>query len=184
MRFRGAAACSAGLFGALFRTRFTPLLAFLGLIMLAGGAAVMSGVAAGPNALVVVGSGLVGLGVGASVAPALFISGFSLASANIQRVFALVELLRGVAAFMAAPVILHLAMTTGRTPAVGMRTAMWVCMGLALGGASIAGYLFVLGRARLQVPDIDRWLDGEEPAWESPPLAAAIRGERATVAAG
>lgn len=105
----GAAAATAALFGILFRTRFVPVLAIGGMITLAGGAAVLSGVTHGPDALVLVGSGLVGLGVGASVSPALFIAGFSLRSAQIQRVFALVELLRGVAAFIAAPLLLHIA---------------------------------------------------------------------------
>ncbi len=59
----GAAAAAAALFGVLFRTRFIPLLPFAGMVMLSGGAAVLSGVAGGPQALVVVGSGLVGLGV-------------------------------------------------------------------------------------------------------------------------
>jgi MFS family permease len=173
----GAALATAVLFGVLFRTRFIPLFAFAGLVMLSGGAAVLSGVADGPNALVAVGSGLVGLGVGASVSPALFIAGFSLQSDQIQRVFAVVELLRGVAAFMVAPIVLHLAKSTGATPAAGIRTGIWVCFGIAAGGALIAGYLFVLGRARLQAPKLERWLEGDGPAFDSPPLAAGIRGE-------
>ena len=58
------------------------------------------------SVLVAVGSGLIGLGVGASVSPALFISGFSLHSAQIQRAFTF-ELARGVAAFLVAPVLLY-----------------------------------------------------------------------------
>ena len=176
----GAALATAVLFGLLFRTRFIPLLAFGGLIVLSGGAAVLSGVASGPNALVVVGSGLVGIGVGASVSPALFIAGFSQRSSQIQRVFAVVELLRGVAAFLVAPIILHLAKTTTTSdPAVGIRTGMWVCLGITATGALIAGYLFVLGRARLQAPKLETWLEGEGPAFDSPPLADGIRGESA-----
>jgi hypothetical protein len=55
-----------------------PVLAVGGTVLLAGGAAVLTGVAHGPDALVVVGSGLIGLGVGASVSTALFVTGFSL----------------------------------------------------------------------------------------------------------
>jgi len=44
-----------------------------------------------------------GLGVGALVSPALYVVGFSLRSSEIQRVFALVELVRGVTAFLVAP---------------------------------------------------------------------------------
>jgi hypothetical protein len=61
---------------------------------------------AGPAVIMLaVGAGLIGFGVGASVSPALFITGFSLRSAQIQRIFALVELLRGVTAFLAAPIL-------------------------------------------------------------------------------
>ena len=48
----------------------------LDMVMLSGGIAVMSGVARGSEAFVLIGSGLVGIGVGASVSPALFIAGF------------------------------------------------------------------------------------------------------------
>lgn len=101
----------------------------------------MSGMASGPNALIAVGSGLLGLGVGASVSPALFIAGFSLRSEEIQRVFALIELLRGVAAFMVAPIVLHLAETVGSTPQSGIGVAVWVCFGIAAFGGLTAAYL-------------------------------------------
>jgi MFS family permease len=174
----GAAAATAVLFGLILRTRLIPLLALGGLVMLSAGALVLTGVASGPNALVVVGSGLVGLGVGASVSPALFTAGFSLPSDQIQRVFAVVELLRGVAAFMFAPIVLHLSKTIARTPAEGTRIGVWLCFAIASGGALVAGYLYVLGRLRLHPPKLERWLEGEGPAFDSPPLAACIRGER------
>jgi MFS family permease len=172
----GGAFLAAALFGLLVRTRFMALLPFVGLIVLAGGIVIVTGVATGPQTLVIVGSGLLGLGVGSAVAPALFVAGFSLASAQIQRVFALIELLRAVAAFMAAPVILHIAMTVNGGPkAAGLSTALWVCFGLAVSGSLISLYIWILGRARLQAPDTERWEEGEEPAWDSPPLAAGIR---------
>jgi MFS family permease len=175
----GAAVGAAILFGLLFRTRFVPVLALGGMVMLAAGGAVLTGVASGPEALVLIGSGLVGLGVGASVSPALFIAGFSLRSAQIQRVFALVELLRGVAAFLAGPVLLHLAMTVSSEPSDGTGTAIWVCVGIVAGAGVFAACLMILGRARLQRPDLESWAEGDEPAWDSPPLAAGIRAGRA-----
>ncbi len=174
----GGAVATAILFGLLFRTRYTPLLALAGTALLAGGAAVLSGVVSGPHVLVIVGSGLVGLGVGASVSPALFISGFSLPSGQIQRVFALVELLRGVAAFLVAPILLHLATTVAASPTAGIPIAIWVAFGIAAGGGVLAAYVLLLGGARLQRPDLDRWGRGEEPAWESPPVAARLRDDR------
>jgi MFS family permease len=169
----GAAVLTAALFGALFRTRFTPLLAIGGLVMLAA-AALVTGLASGGDAVVAVSTALIGLGVGASVSPALFIAGFSLRSAQIQRVFALVELLRGVAAFLAAPVLLYLAMAIGASPATGTRAAAWICLAIAAGGGLAAAALFLLGGGRLQKPDLDRWTEGE-PAWDSPPLGARLR---------
>ena len=174
----GAAVAAAILFGLIFRTRFVPVIALAGMVMLTAGAAVLTGVAHGPEILVIIGSGLVGLGVGASVSPALFIAGFSLRSAQIQRVFALIELLRGVAAFLAAPLLLHLAMTVSPQLPTGIETSIWVCLGIAAGGGLLAFGVIVAGRARLQRPDLERWEKGEEPAWDSPPLAAGIRGER------
>ena len=171
----GGAAATAVLFGLLFKTRLIPALAIGAMVMLAGGAAVLSGVAHGPDALVLVGSGMIGLGVGGSVSPALFMAGLSLASASIQRVFALIELLRGVAAFLVAPILLDLAQTVRGGPPRGTGIAIWVCFGLAAGGGLVAALVFVLGGARLQRPDLETWVEGEEPAFESPPLAARLR---------
>jgi MFS family permease len=175
----GGAVLMAALFGAVFRTRFVPVLALTGMVLLSGGIAVLTNVVSGAGAIVVVGSGLVGLGVGGSVSPALFIAGFSLQSAQIQRVFALIELLRGVSAFLVAPILLHLATSVAKSPKAGIPIAAWVCFGLAAGGGLVALYLIVLGRARLQAPDLDRWQGEGGTAWESPPLLAGIRGESA-----
>lgn len=100
----------------------------------------------------------------------------SLPSANIARIFALIELLRAVAAFSVGPILVHLATTTGGSPATGTRTALWICMGMAAGGAVLAVYLFVLARAKPHHPQIERWIGGLEPAFNSPALAAALRG--------
>ena len=181
----GAAIATAAAFGLLFRTRFVALLAFLGLLMLAAGAAVFTGVTSGGDAVVLVGSGLVGLGVGASVSPALFTAGFSLKNEQLPRVFALIELLRGVAAFMIGPILLHVAQTVGGNPQSGTKTAIWICLGIALAGAAISALVVLLGRARLQSADLDTWLEGEGPAIHSPPLFAAVReGETAGAVSG
>ena len=180
----GGAVFTAFLFGALIRTRFVPALAWGGLIVLAGGAAVLSGVPSGSQSLVLVGSGLVGLGLGSSVAPALFTTGFSLRAGQLPRVFAMLELLRGAAAFAAGPIIAHLAMTTGATKADGFQNAVWVCFAIAAAGAGVSLYVFILGRGRLQVPDIDHWEQTGEPAWYSPPLAAGIRPQVAAAGNG
>jgi hypothetical protein len=175
----GGALLTAVIFGFLFRSRFMITLPFAGILALAGGIVVASGIAHGPNVLVLIGSGLMGIGVGSAVSPALFVAGFSLASAQIQRVFALIELLRAVAAFMVAPVLLHLAMTVDGGPKhAGVTTGMWICFGIAVAGFVLALYLFILGRVRLEAPDLERWQGGEEAAWDTPKLAAGIRPRR------
>jgi MFS family permease len=167
----GGAVLTALLFGAIFFTRYTPVLAISGLLVLGGAGVVLTGAASGVDALILVGSGGIGLGVGASVSPAIFVTGFSLPSPQLPRVLALVELLRGVAAFLTAPLLLHLAGTVDPRPAVGIETATWVAVGVALGGATLAAGIFSLGRARLQRPDVGPWLEGEKPAIESPGLS-------------
>ncbi|MGN6255925.1 MAG: MFS transporter [Solirubrobacterales bacterium] len=166
----GGAVLTAFLFGAIFFTRFVPAMAFCGLLAVAAAGVVLTGVAGGGDGVVLVGSGVLGVGVGASVSPALFSAGFSLPSKQLPRIFALVELLRGVAAFLAAPLLLHLAETVGATPAAGIETAVWVATGIALLGAAFAAAVYLRGRAALQRPDLERWLEGEEPALHSPPL--------------
>jgi MFS family permease len=123
-----------------------------------------------------VGSLLTGIGLGATVAPALFTAGFSLPSATLQRVFAIVELLRAVAAFMIAPVFVHFALTVGGDPVTGTRIALWVGLGFAVAGAVVPVGIYLLGGARPETPQLDEFMFGDEPAWHSPPLLAAVRG--------
>jgi hypothetical protein len=92
-------------------------------------------------------------------------------------VFAIVELLRGVAAFMTAPLLLHVVKTVAASPAQGSRIGIWICFGLAVAGGLASAYIFLLGRAPLRAPRLEPWLEGEEPALDSPPLLAGVRGE-------
>jgi MFS family permease len=170
----GGAILTAAVFGAILFTRFVPALALTGLVVLGAGGLVLTGVAHGSDAMVLVGTAAIGVGVGASVSPALFATGFSLPSAQLPRIFALVELLRGVAAFLAGPLLLHIAKTVGATPGTGIEAAVWVATGIAFVGAITAVAIFASGGARLRRPDIDTWLDGEEPALPSPLLGARL----------
>jgi hypothetical protein len=145
------------------------------MIFLAAGIAVFRIDVPSTEATTLIGSGLTGIGLGATVAPALFVAGFSLASASLQRVFAIVELMRAVAAFMIAPIFAHFAATTGGSLDAGTGSALWIGLGLALGGAFLGVTIYVLGGARPQAPDIDGFLAGESPAWYSPPLLAKVR---------
>jgi MFS family permease len=171
----GGAVITAILLGVVFKTREIHYLPLVGMASLAAGIAVFLVQVPPTEALALVGSGLTGIGLGATVAPALFVAGFSLPSANLQRVFAIVELLRAVAAFMVAPIFAHLALTVGGSLDAGTEIALWIGLALAVGGALIGVVVYALGGARPQTPDIDRFLAGECPAWYSPPLLAKLR---------
>ena len=123
-----------------------------GMVFLAAGIAVFRIQLPPTQALTLIGSGLTGIGLGASVAPALFIAGFSLPAATLQRVFAIVELLRAVAAFMIAPVFAHLAVTVGGDVKTGTSIALWIGLGLAISRRRRARPDLPLGGARPETP--------------------------------
>ena len=166
--------------GVVLRSRSLQLLPLVGMFVLAAGIVAFALHLPTSQTMTLVGSGLTGLGLGATVAPALFIAGFSVAARNLQRVFAIVELLRAVAAFMVAPIFAHLAATVGSQPYGGVSIALWIGAGLALAGAVIAVSLYMIRGARPAPPDIELFLSGEGAAWYSPPL---VPDRRARVAA-
>jgi MFS family permease len=171
-----AAIVVAGVFAALFRTRFTPLLALCGLLVVIGAAALLLTVLPASGPLLAAVTGMLGLGVAASVSPALFMAGFSLEARMLQRVFALIELLRGVTAFLVAPILLFLVGVLGPTPQIGLVNGVWICLGIAAFGLVGGCVLYLTGRPRLEPPNIDRWQDNaDQPAWSSPPLFAVLR---------
>ena len=53
---------------------------------------------------------------------------------------------------------------------VASHAALRILLGAALGIA-----IYALGGARPQTPDIERFVAGECPAWDSPPLLARVR---------
>ena len=172
--FAGAV-LTAVLLGVVFNKRLIHYLPLGGMVFLAAGIAVFRIQLPPSQGLTLIGSGLIGIGLGATVAPALFVAGFSLPSANLQRVFAIVELLRAVAAFMIAPVFAHFAATVGGSPEAGTGIVLWIGLGLAVSGAAIAVALYALGGARPQTPNLERFMAGQAPAWYSPPLLAGVR---------
>jgi MFS family permease len=166
---------TAVVLGVVLKKRQLHYLPLVGMAFLAAGIGVFRVQLPPTQALTLIGSGLTGIGLGAAVAPALFVAGFSLPAANLQRVFAVVELLRAVAAFMIAPVFAHIAVTVGGNPRTGTGIVLWIGLGIAVGGAAAAVLLYLLGGARPQTPDLERFMDGEGPAWYSPQLLAAVR---------
>jgi MFS family permease len=171
------AVISAVILGQVIRRRAVNYLPFAGMILLAAGIAVFRIEVPSSQLLTLVGSGLTGLGLGATVAPALFVAGFSLPAASLQRVFAIVELFRAVAAFMIAPIFVYFASTANGGLVVGTSVALWIGLGLALGGGVIGAAIYALSGARPQTPNLELFLDQIEPAWYSPPLLARVRSK-------
>ena len=177
--FVGAVAV-ATFFGVLFRTKGVTILAFSGMLCIIAAAAVFLESATSGSVMVGLGAGLLGLGVGASVSPALFMAGFSLRAKQLQRVFALIELLRGVTAFLVAPILLYLVTVLATSKGTGIDLAIWICLGLAGAGFLLALGLYAAGKSELETPDIARWQEEGEPAWASPPMLARLRARDAS----
>lgn len=171
----GGALLTAVVLGVVFKTRGLHYLVLGGMLSLIAGILVLRSQLPPTQTITAVASGLIGLGVGGSVAPALFIAGFSLRNNALQRVFAIIELLRAVAAFMVAPVLVHVALTVGGNPEAGTNAALWICFAIATGGTLTAISLYALARLRPPSPSLETWFEGAAPAWDSPPLLAAIR---------
>lgn len=94
---------AAVLFGFILRTRFIVLFALGGmLILIAAGAMLLEYGTQSGVALRIAALGALGLGAGATVSPALFVSGLPLQASMLGRIFALIELVRSVADFVIA----------------------------------------------------------------------------------
>ncbi len=168
------AVITALILGRVISRRSLHYLPWAGLVALAAGIAVFRIEVPPSQALTLVGSTLTGLGLGATVAPALFVAGFSLTAATLQRVFAIVELLRAVAAFMVAPIFVYFASTVSGGLDAGTSIALWIGLAIALGGIVVSVGIYLLSGARPQKPDLDLFLEGTKPAWYSPPLLARV----------
>src|SRR5215472_10086744 len=163
------------MFGVVFRSRYIHYFALSGIIILIAGILVLRNATPPTQTLTLLGSGLTGIGIGASVTPALFLAALSLRSRDVQRVLSILELFRAVAAFMVTPILAHFAVTLAGVPTPAMGTVWWAIFAIAAGGVLIAVLLYMLGGVRPAAPAIDGWMQGPDPAWYSPPLLAAIR---------
>ncbi|HEV7707471.1 MAG TPA: hypothetical protein VGP16_04690, partial [Asanoa sp.] len=68
----------------------------------------------------------------------------------------------------------YIATTVGSNATSGIRTALWIALGLSGGGTLLAVSLYVLGGVRPPTPSLERWFGGGS-GWYSPPLFAAVR---------
>jgi nucleotide-binding universal stress UspA family protein len=171
-----ATVIAAAIFGLVFSTRYIHYFVLIGIIVLIVGILVLRSAVPPTQTLTLLGSGLTGIGIGASVVPALFLAALSLRSRDVQRVLSILELFRAVAAFMVTPILAHFAVTLAGVPTPAMGTVWWALFAIAAGGALIAVLLYLVGGVRPAAPAVEAWMEGPEPAWYSPPLFAAIRG--------
>lgn len=171
---------TATLLGVLLRTRMLPFLVLGGMLVLIGAGALLLTLHAGPGAhtTALAAAGLLGLGAGATVSPGLYLAAFALPSRIVGRTFALVELVRSVADFILAPVMLGVARVASgamHPNAAGLRFSIWLTLGvtvaLTLGGTA----LYLVGGAGLPRPDLAAWIERNQPAIGSPRLADTLR---------
>lgn len=178
---------SAVALGLVVRTRWLPILVLAGMLSLVAAAWMLTVLDTGPgstpaaNAISVIqgASVLLGIGAGATVSPGLWMAGFSLQSKMVGRIFALIELVRSVADFILAPVMLEVMQVESRKPqptAHGVATAAWYVLLLSGAATTLCCALYLLGRPSLPPPDLARWLETSEPAFSSPPLFDLLRG--------
>lgn len=176
----GGLVLAAVLFGPLLSSRWLPAYAGTGLVaLLAAGGLLLVPDAGGGGAAVLAAIGLLGYGAGASVAPGLFLAAFGVPSKQLGRTFALVELLRSEAAFLIAPLLLHLAVFQATPDALPGRigTAVLVSLTLTGVGVLVVAGLYLSGRPRMHAPDLTAWLGGDAQALNSPKLARLLREE-------
>ncbi len=172
---------TAALLGLLLRTRMLPLLVLCGMLLLIAAGALLLTLQPGAHVrtTVLAAAGLLGLGAGATVSPGLYLAAFPLPARIVGRIFALVELVRSVADFILAPVMLGIARVASgamQPNAAGLRFSIWLTLGVTvaftLGGAAV----YLLGGAGLPRPDLVAWIERNQPAMRSPPLAQRLRG--------
>jgi MFS family permease len=171
----GGAFLTALLFGYVISRKALQWMPLVGMGFLAAGILLFRIEVPASEGLALIASFVTGIGLGATVAPALFASGFSLKATNLQRVFAIVELLRAVAAFMIAPIFAHFAVNAPGGLNHGVGIALWIGFALAILGGVIPVLIYLASGARPQKPDLEGFLAGEGPAYPSPPLLARLR---------
>ena len=125
-----------------------------------------------------VAAALLGLGAGATVSPGLYLAGLPVVSKIIGRVFALVELVRSLADYVIAPVILRIAQAGSHRKPLdwpGIHEATMITLWITIGFTLIGAALWLAGDAGLPKPDIKGWIEENKPAFESPRLFARFR---------
>ncbi|NHA68605.1 MFS transporter [Phycicoccus flavus] len=163
--------------GLVFRTRYLPVLILFGLVaMILAGLVLMSTGLPEDLGRSQLALGALGFGAGATVSPALFLAGLSTPSAALGRIFAFVELVRSIGDFLIGPVLVQFAALISADGAAQERQVaitLGIAVTIGVGTLFVCTVAFLASYRRLPVPDLSRWLDGDDPAIESP---GAFRG--------
>ena len=165
----------AVVFGFVISRRAMHYLPLVGMALLAAGIAGVQLALPANLPLALLGSALTGLALGATVAPALFVAGFSLqsqqpaAGVRDHRTAAGGRGVHGRADLRPLRATRYPATSRRhRRRALGRVRARHRRRGVRRRGLRAE-------RARPQTPDLDEFLDGDSPAWYSPPLLARLR---------
>lgn len=172
-------AIAAIVLGVMLRRSRLALLPLAGMLVLIAAAALLAAIPDdGPWWFVLLITGLLGLGAGATVSPGLWLAAFSLPSQLVGRTFALVELVRSEGDFILAPVLLQIAQIYSVAVPLtmnGIHEAAWLTLLVSLFFTLVIVALWVVGGTGLRKADLDLWLkDKEKPGLESPPLGAGF----------
>jgi MFS family permease len=161
-------------FGALFRSRWVPVLVNAGLVCLIAATALLlvSGTSR-PGPAILWSAWLLGFGAGATVSPGLFLAALGVPSQLLGRAFALVELLRSAAAFAVAPVVVAITQANSDL-AAGITTGLLITLGVAVVALLASLLIPALSGARLRKPDLVGWLEDGEQALASPTTAVHV----------
>ncbi|MGH2857294.1 MAG: MFS transporter [Solirubrobacteraceae bacterium] len=171
----GGLVISAALFRWVLPTRWMPAFAFGAVLAVAAAAGLLLAVSTGDaGVLVPVAAALLGYGAGSGVAPGLFMAGLSVPATELGPTFALVELLRSEAAFLIVPVLVHVAGLSASV-AFGFKLAVAIMLAVLLVTGLFALLVLLAGGARPHRPQLEPWLAGEHPAYDSPPFLARLR---------
>ena len=165
-------------FWLFIRTRWLGGFVLAGLILLCAGCFLLTEIGhRNVHAILLGSSALLGAGAGATVAPALWLAGFSVEAALVGRVFALVELIRAEADYVVAPVLRKISKTAAGAagPAHGIQHALWLNALIALATTAVCVGLWLTGRGRFDRPDLEAYVDEGEPGVSSPPLLGVFR---------
>ncbi len=169
---------SAALLGAVITTRYLTLLIVAGMVCMMGSGALLLQLSPhASDALTLSAAGLLGVGAGATVAPGLYLAGFSLSAKLIGRVFALVELVRSVADYILAPVMTQIARAASgqHLSQHGVHLALGITLWITVAFTVLGAALYLLGGGRLSKPDLEGWLSAKGPAIQPTPLLSRLR---------